>query len=79
VSAVPQAKPAGLTGEHHVALGLCQEPRSVAELAARVGVPLGVARVLVGDLAAAGAVAVHRADGPDLDLMRRVLSGLKRL
>jgi hypothetical protein len=79
VSAVPQAKPTGLTGEHHTALGLCQEPRSVAELAARVGVPLGVARVLVGDLAAAGAVAVHRADGPDLDLMRRVLSGLKRL
>ena len=79
VSAVPQAKPTGLTGEHHTALGLCHEPRSVAEVAARVGVPLGVARVLVGDLAAAGAVAVHRADGPDLDLMRRVLSGLKRL
>jgi Protein of unknown function (DUF742) len=82
VSAAPQAQPMGLTGEHHAVLGLCREPRSVAELAARVGVPLGVARVLVGDLAAAGAVAVHRApgaDGPDLALMERVLSGLRKL
>jgi hypothetical protein len=82
VSAVPQSAPAGLTGEHQVVLDLCREPRSVAELAARAGVPLGVARVLVGDLAAAGAVSVHRSAGeagPDLALMRRVLSGLRRL
>jgi uncharacterized membrane protein len=54
----------------------------VAELAAHVGVPLGVARVLVGDLASAGAVAVHSgpgASGPDLALMERVLSGLRKL
>jgi hypothetical protein len=82
VSAVPQSAPPGLTGEHQVVLDLCREPRSVAELAARAGVPLGVARVLVGDLAAAGAVSVHRSAGeagPDLALMRRVLSGLRRL
>jgi hypothetical protein len=82
VSAVPQSGPPGLTSVHHAVLGLCREPRSVAELSARAGVPLGVARVLVGDLAATGAVAVHRvagADGPDLDLMQRVLSGLRRL
>lgn len=82
VSAVPQSRPPGLTGVHHAVMGLCREPRSVAELSARLGVPLGVARVLVGDLAAAGAVAVHRvagADGPDLALMQRVLSGLRRL
>jgi hypothetical protein len=82
VSAVPQSRTTSLTSEHHAVLGLCREPRSVAELAARVGVPLGVARVLVGDLAAAGAVAVHRvagSDGPDLELMQRVLSGLRKL
>lgn len=82
VSAVPQVAPGRLTGEHQVVLGLCREPRSVAELAARADVPLGVVRVLVGDLAAAGAVAVHRgagAAGPDLALMERVLSGLRRL
>jgi hypothetical protein len=82
VSAGPRPPSARFTGEHEVLLGLCREPRSVAELAARASVPLGVARVLVGDLAAAGAVAVHRsagAAGPDLALMQRVLSGLRRL
>jgi hypothetical protein len=82
VSAAAAAAPPGLNAAHHAVLGLCREPRSVAELAARAGVPLGVARVLVGDLAAAGAVAVHRsvgAAGPDLALMQRVLSGLKKL
>jgi hypothetical protein len=82
VSAAPEATRAGLIGEHHTVLGLCQEPRSVAEIAALVGVPLGVARVLVGDLAAAGIVAVHGGTGeagPDLALMQRVLSGLRRL
>jgi hypothetical protein len=82
VSAVPGASTAGLGGEHHAVLALCGQSRSVAELAARVGVPLGVARVLVGDLATAGAVAVHHGTGeagPDLELMQRVLSGLRRL
>jgi hypothetical protein len=82
VSAAAPAAPAGLTGVHQAVLGLCREPRSVAELAALAGVPLGVARVLVGDLAAAGVVAVHRAAGaagPDLALMERVLSGLRKL
>jgi hypothetical protein len=82
VSAAVQAAPPGLNAAHHAVLGLCREPRSVAELAARAGVPLGVARVLVGDLAAAGAVAIHRsvgAAGPDLALMQRVLSGLRKL
>jgi hypothetical protein len=82
VSAAPRPPSTRLSGEQELVLGLCREPRSVAELAALAGVPLGVARVLVGDLAVAGAVAVHRsagAGGPDLDLMQRVLSGLRRL
>lgn len=79
VSAEPHVAPAGFTGAHLAVLDLCREPRSVAELAAHVGVPLGVARVLVGDLAAAGAVAVHHAAGPDVALMRRVLGGLRKL
>jgi hypothetical protein len=58
---------------------LCVRPRSVAEVAAMLAVPIGVARVLVGDLAADGAVVVHAAVAPDLDFMRRVLVGLRRL
>jgi hypothetical protein len=63
-------------------LQLCQVPRSVAELAARTGIPLGVARVLIGDLAAAGTLVVHRTaagSGPDLALLHRVLTGLRNL
>ena len=70
--------------EHRTILGLCATPRSVAELAALMKMPLGVVRVLLGDLAAAGSVAVHCTAGaadaaPDIALMRRVLTGLQRL
>jgi hypothetical protein len=63
----------------------CRHPRSVAEIAAVLRVPLGVARVLIGDAADAGLVTVHRTisgnDGAEahLVLMERVLSGLRRL
>ncbi|MGH3815531.1 MAG: DUF742 domain-containing protein [Pseudonocardiaceae bacterium] len=75
----PTARP-----EHRTILRLCATPHSVAELAALLSIPLGVARVLLGDLAATGSVAVHRtvgaADaGPDVALMQRVLNGLQRL
>jgi hypothetical protein len=75
----PAARP-----EHRTILRLCATPHSVAELAALLSVPLGVARVLLGDLAAAGSVAVHRTVGsadaaPDVALMQRVLAGLQRL
>ncbi|SHF30240.1 DUF742 domain-containing protein [Streptoalloteichus hindustanus] len=62
---------------------LCARPRSVAEVAASLSIPLGVARVLLADMALAGSIVVHRAatrDGtPDLALMERVLHGLRRL
>lgn len=61
---------------------LCREPISIAEVAARIGVPIGVARVLVGDLAADGLVDVHRPNGgdrTDLKLLERVLGGIRAL
>lgn len=63
----------------------CRTPRSVAEIAAALRVPLGVARVLISDAADAGLVNVHKtisgSDGAEahLVLMERVLSGLRRL
>jgi Protein of unknown function (DUF742) len=47
--------------EHAAIVELCQRPISVAEVAARIGVPLGVAQILVGDLADVGLVRVHEA------------------
>ncbi|MFL6142894.1 MAG: DUF742 domain-containing protein [Labedaea sp.] len=70
--------------EHRAVADLCREPRSVAEVATLLGVPLGVAKVLLGDMATLGLVVVHRtttggANKAHLRLMERVLSGLRRL
>ncbi|GEL22581.1 hypothetical protein PSU4_15350 [Pseudonocardia sulfidoxydans NBRC 16205] len=70
--------------EHRAIAELCEEPRSVAEVAALMSLPLGVARVLLGDMAGLGVVTVHQTasstgSSPDLALMERVLSGLRRL
>jgi hypothetical protein len=58
---------------------LCRRPQSIAEVAARVKIPIGVARVLVSDLAEAGMLAVHRPEGdrPDRAILERLLSGLR--
>lgn len=84
ISATGRALDGAAAPEHRTILTLCATPHSVAELAALLSVPLGVARVVLGDMAEAGSVMVHRtvgsADGVlDLDLMRRVLQGLQRL
>ncbi len=75
--------PGGESGERNTVLTLCARPRSVSEVAALTGVPLGVARVLIDDLANEGRLQVHLdvdpAGGPDMALLDRVLSGLRRL
>ena len=58
VRATPAALTAPLRFEEHATVRLCQQPLSLAEISAVLGVPLGVARVVVGDLAAAGHVSV---------------------
>jgi hypothetical protein len=70
--------------EHRSVAELCEQTRSVAEVAALMSLPLGVARVLLGDMAGLGIVTVHQTASsagnvPDLALMERVLSGLRRL
>jgi hypothetical protein len=75
--------PAWLSLEHRSIALACHEILSVAELAARVDLPLGVTRVLVGDLATHGVVTVHRAPshagGPNVALLEQVLHGLQQL
>lgn len=66
-------------------VALCARRPSVAEIAAHLGLPLGVARVLVGDLVMQGYVTVHDtlADATTADerrdLIGRTLRGLKAL
>ncbi len=83
VSLLPRDIPYRLPHDEAAVLDLCRaQSRSVAEVAALHQVPIGVAKVIIGDLAAAGLLAVHRsfaASGPDLALMERVLGGLRRI
>jgi hypothetical protein len=72
-----------LSPECQAILGFCRDWRSVAEISAVLRMPLGVARVLVADMAVEGLVRVHQIDhshgGPDLNLLERVLSGLRKI
>ena len=73
-----------LQAEHQAVAELCGRPRSVAEVSSLMCVPLGVAKVLLGDMAELGLVIVHKTahgggNASHLKLMERVLSGLRRL
>ncbi|MEV5715691.1 DUF742 domain-containing protein [Amycolatopsis mediterranei] len=70
--------------EHRSICDLCLDTRSVAEVAALLRLPLGVVRVLIGDVAGLGLVLVHSSsptvgDRPSIEFMERVLSGLRRI
>ena len=60
---------------------LCVTPVSVAEISAHLEVPLGIARVLVGDMADEGLLQVSqpRTGRPDIVLLERVLNGIRAL
>lgn len=73
-----------ISSESHAVAALCHHPTSVAEVAALLRLPLGIAKVLAGDMAGTGLLMVHETasvngEGPDLSLMERILSGLRRL
>lgn len=68
--------------EHIVALGMCEGPMSVAEIAAHLRLPAVVAKVILSDLVACGAVTAHAPAFHDLptdrSLLEAVLDGLRR-
>ena len=73
-----------LSPEHNTVIEICQQSVSVAEIAAQLRVPIGVARVIIADMVDLGLVEVLKtaaADGDERDpaFLRRVLSGLQRL
>ncbi|MFG2957989.1 DUF742 domain-containing protein [Streptomyces sp. NPDC048291] len=70
--------------EHRALVDLCRpETQSVAELAAGADLPVGVVRVLLGDLLELGRVTVSRpvppAQLPDERILREVIEGLRAL
>ena len=78
-----EQKPAGLSPEHLAVLRLSRPPVSIAEIAAHMKLPLGVVRVLCGDLIEWGLVITrsptdYPAQEPDLETLQAVLDGLIR-
>jgi hypothetical protein len=75
-----------LTLEPKSIVMLCSIPQSIAEISAHLRLPLGVVRVLVGDMVSEGLIAIQQQSGdravsnrPDLKLLERVLDGLQSL
>jgi hypothetical protein len=69
--------------EHLQILALCRDQVTVADLASAMGLPLGVVRVLLGDLAGENLIqvtsAAPRGRVTDRQLLRQVLDGLYAL
>jgi hypothetical protein len=71
-----------LSFERRDILELCRNTVSVAEVAAMLGLHIGVARVLVADLAQLGYVIVKRPGtqlSKDIDILERVIRGLEAI
>jgi hypothetical protein len=68
--------------EYRATVDLAARPISIVEIAATLGVPVGVARVLVTDLVDSGYLAVHlppsaAGEGPAPEILERLLEGLR--
>lgn len=71
-----------LRDDYRTICEMCRMPQSTAEIAARLGLPLGAARVLIGDVVEAELLFVHEVaeeSGPSIDLLSRVAAGLRKL
>jgi hypothetical protein len=79
VLADPAALYASLQFEPRVIVEMCQVPLSVADIAVRLAVPLGVARVLVGDLVLAGHLRLAPQQDIALDLLERIRQRVRAL
>lgn len=72
----------GLGPEHRRLLSLCRKPMAVADLASDTDLPLGVVRVMLGDLRERGLIMVARSahqHSLDETVLRSVLDGLRAL
>jgi hypothetical protein len=72
-----------LLPEHRAILARSGEPISVAELASHLNLPLGVVRLLLGDLLDGGLISARDstagASQPDGHLLKAVINGLRAL
>ncbi|MCI3272046.1 DUF742 domain-containing protein [Streptomyces cylindrosporus] len=75
----------GLQPEHHVILRQCRGSAAVAEISAGLNLPVSVTKILIDDLVARGQVttrppiAMAAGNESDMNLLRAVRDGLRRL
>jgi hypothetical protein len=71
----------GLPSEQVAILRACAEPLSVAEVASKLGLVLGVVTVVAGDLITSGALEVHHTDPVEieLDVLTRMIERVKTI
>ena len=79
----PEADLVNLQPEHRVILSITRTALSIAEIAARLDLPVGVVRVLVGDLLQANLISTFESDTqihpPDDSILQAVIDGLRAL
>ncbi|NUR00141.1 MAG: DUF742 domain-containing protein [Streptomyces sp.] len=68
-----------LTFERRHIVAVCEQPTTVAEVASRVGIPLGVAKVLVSDLVVAGRLDCREPEELPLQMLERIRDHVRAL
>ncbi|GAA2706588.1 DUF742 domain-containing protein [Actinoplanes palleronii] len=71
-------EPDGLSADQLAALRLVRRPLALSEVAVRLGLPIGAARLLLGELLAAGLIEVRQRDASPA-VLEQLLSGLRSL
>jgi hypothetical protein len=76
----------GMQSEHAAILRMCRLPTAVVEIAAVLGLPVSIVKIILADLLDMGRITARhpravpaRAELPDLPLLEQVLVGLRNL
>lgn len=76
----------GMQSEHAAILRMCQYPTAVVEIAAELGLPVSIVRILLADLLGTGKISARHPRTansayslPDPDILEQVLVGLRNL
>jgi hypothetical protein len=85
VIAAPGEAGRGLDAEYLDILRLCRSPMSVAEIGAKLNLPLAAVKILISDLIEgryllfSSPMSSYETDVPDMNLLQAVLDGIRRL
>lgn len=83
VTAGPRRDTDRLAPEYQRVLSVCTSPQSLAEISAKVDLPLGVVKVLLGDLIEQNYLVFGSSwaptDVPNMDMLQKVLDGIQKL